>query len=140
MSEDMLRADARLRRQTLIALGLASAVAVVALFFFQRWLSGIGAIPGTDLQILRLRQMIGIGLTGSAICLALLAWYAVHQASRVKATGQWPTPGTRVIRDTPIRRGNAARQVTQVFQATALVLLMLAFALGYASVQMLSAT
>lgn len=135
----MLRADARLRRQTLIALGLASVLAVVVLVFFQRWLTGIGTIDGTDLLILRLRQMIGIGLTGSAICLALLAWYAVHQASRVKAAGQWPTPGARVIRDTPIRRGAAAKQAMQLFQATALVLLILAFALGYASVRMFGA-
>jgi uncharacterized membrane protein len=135
----MLRADPRLRRQTLIALGLASVVAIVAIILFQRWLADIGTMAGTDLLILRLRRMIGIGLTGSAICLALLAWYAAHQASRVKAVEQWPTPGARVIRNTPIRRGSAAQKVIRLFQATALVLLILAFALGYASVQMLGA-
>lgn len=135
----MLRADARLRRQTLIALSLASILAVVAIVGFRHWLAGLGMSDGTDLLILRLRRMIGIGLTGSAICAALLAWYVAHQASRVRATGQWPIPGARVIQDTAIRRGDAARKIITMFQATALVLLVLVFALGYGSVRLLGA-
>lgn len=134
----MIRADPRLRRQTLIALGIAAIVAVVTIIFFQRWLNGIGAIAGTDLLILRLRRMIGIGMTGSAICMALLAWYAAHQATRTKAAGQWPTPDARVIRDTPIRRGPAAGNIVRLLQLTAVVLLVLAFATGYFSLQMLN--
>lgn len=139
MSAEMLRADPRLRRQTLIALALAAVLAGVAIVIFQRWLLDIGTDPGSDLLILRLRRMIGIGLTGSSICLAVLAWYAVHKAARIKATGQWPLPGTRVIRDTAIRRGTAARKINGKLRAAALVLLMLAVALGYYSLQILRA-
>ncbi|MGB0133485.1 hypothetical protein [Dokdonella sp.] len=138
MSDDMIRADPRLRRKTLIALAVAAVVAVIAVIIFQRWLGEISAISGTDLLILRLRRMIGIGLTGSAICLALLAWYAAHQASRTKAAGRWPLPDARVMRDTVIRRGTAARSLAQLLQLTAVVLLVLAFAMGYFSLQMLN--
>lgn len=140
LSDDMIRADPRLRRQTLIALGLAAVVAIVTIIVFQRWLNGIGSIAGTDLLILRLRRMIAIGMTGSAICLALLAWYAAHQASRTKSAGQWPLPDARVMRDTPVRRGAAARNLVRLMQLTAVVLLVLAFAMGYFSLQILRAT
>jgi hypothetical protein len=82
--------------------------------------------------------MIGMAMTGSAVCLALLAWYAAHKASRTRLVEQWPLPGTRVIRDTPIRRGAAARSIALLLNITAVVLLVLAFATGYFSWQMLS--
>lgn len=138
MNDDLVRADPRLRRNTLIALGLAAALAVGAILFFQQWLNTVGANSGTDILILRLRRMIGIGMTGSALCLALLAWYAAHQSSRTKLAGQWPVPGTRVIRDTAIRRGPAASHIARLLQMTALVLLVLAFSTGYFSLRMLA--
>ena len=140
MSDDIVRADPRLRRKTLFALGLAAVLALVAIIFFQRWLNGIGAISGTDLLILRLRRMIGIGMTGSALCLALLAWYAAHQASKTKVAGQWPPPGARVIRDTAVRRGPTAGNIVRLLQLTAVVLLVLAFSTGYFSLQMLGSS
>ena len=118
--------------------GIAIVLAVLAMFSFQQWLNSIGSMPGTDLLIFRLRRTIGLGLTGSAICLALLAWYSANKASRAKIANQWPLPGTRVIRDTPIRRGPAAQKVASQLQAAAIVLLVLAFAAGYVSWQMLS--
>jgi hypothetical protein len=134
----MLRADPRLRRQTFIALGIAAILAVVALIAFKHWLDGIGALPGTDILIYRLRRMIGIAMTGCAVCLSLLAWYAAHQASKTRIVEQWPLPGTRVIRDTPIRRGAVAQSIARLLNITAVVLLVLAFATGYFSWQMLN--
>ena len=138
MTDDMLRADPRLRRQTLLALALAAILAVVAVFLFHDWLSGIAAIPGTDLLILRLRRLIGIGMTGSALCLAVLAWYSAHKAAKVKVFQQWPLPGVRVLRDTPIRRGPAARSMGRWLNAAAAVLMLLAFATGLVSWRLLS--
>jgi len=134
----MLRADPRLRRQTCAALGIATIVAIVAIVFFQHWLKEISAAPGTDLLILRLRRMIGMALTGSALCLALLAWYAAHTASRINSSRQWPLPGSRVIRDTPIRHEAAALAVGRQLNGVAISLLVLAFAMGYISWRMLS--
>lgn len=135
----MLRADLRLRRQTLVAMGISLVLAVFAIILFQQWLNSVGSMPGTDLLILRLRRTIGLALTGSAICLALLAWYSVNRASRARLADQWPLPDTRVIRDTPIRRGVAAQKIANRLQAAAIILLVLAFAAGYVSWQMLSA-
>ena len=138
MTDDMLRADPRLRRQTLLALALAAILAVVAVLLFHDWLSGIAAIPGTDLLILRLRRLIGIGMTGSALCLAVLAWYSARKAAKVKIFQQWPLPGVRVLRDTPIRRGLAARSMGRWLNAAAAVLMLLAFAAGLVSWRLLS--
>ncbi len=134
----MLRADPRLRRQTLAALAVAAAIAVAAVVWFQSWLGGVAAVPGTDLLILRLRRLIGIALTGSAICLAVLAWYAAHKAVKVKAFEQWPLPAVRVLRDTPIRRGDAALAIRRRLNVAAGVLLLLAFATGVVSWRLLS--
>lgn len=134
----MLRADPGLRRFTMAVLGIAAILALVAVVFFQHWLNGIGAIPGTDVLILRLRRTIGFALTASAICLALLAWYAAHKASRIKAVEQWPLPETRVIRDTPIRRGEAAHVVRRLLNIVAVTMVVLAFAMGTVSWRMLN--
>lgn len=138
MTDDMLRADPRLRRQTLLALALAAILAILAVLAFHGWLSGIADIPGTDLLILRLRRMIGIALTGSAICLAVLAWYAAHKASRVRLLQQWPLPAVRVLRDTPIRRGEATLAIRRRLNVAAAVLLLLALAFGAVSWRLLS--
>ena len=124
----------------MIAMGIAMGLALVAIVLFQQWLNSVGSMPGTDLLILRLRRTIGLALTGSAICLALLAWYSANRASRTKSADQWPLPGTRVIRDTPIRRGEAAQKIGTQLQAAAIILLVLASAAGYVSWQMLSAS
>ena len=138
MPDDMLRADPRLRRQTLAALAIAVILAVAAVFWFQSWLSGIATIPGTDLLILRLRRLIGIALTGSAICLAVLAWYSAQKAAKVKTFQQWPLPRVRVLRDTPIKRGDAALAIRRRLNVAAGVLLLLAFATGVLSWRLLS--
>lgn len=138
MTDDMLRADPLLRRQTLVALALAAILAVVTVLLFHDWLSGIAAIPGTDLLLLRLRRLIGIGMTGSALCLAVLAWYSAHKAAKVKVFQQWPLPGVRVLRDTPVRRGPAARSIGHWLNAAAAVLMLLAVATGLVSWRLLS--
>lgn len=138
MTDDMLRADPRLRRQTLAALAVAVILAALAMVWFQSWLSGIAAVPGTDLLIARLRRLIGIALTGSAICLAVLAWYSAHKATKIKTFQQWPLPAVRVLRDTPIRRGDAALSIQRRLNVAAGVLMLLAFATGVVSWRLLS--
>ena len=134
----MLRADPRLRLQTLAALVVAAILAVAAVVWFQTWLSGVAAIPGTDVLILRLRRLIGIALTGSAICIAILAWYSAHKAAKIKLFQQWPLPAVRGLRDTPIRRGEGALTIRRRLNVVAGVLLLLAFATGVVSWRLLS--
>ncbi|TAH47785.1 MAG: hypothetical protein E6Q43_05605 [Dokdonella sp.] len=138
MADEILRADPRLRRKTLITIGFATILGLIALAMFRSWLTEIGTLPGNDLLIARLRRMIGIALTGSAICLALLAWYAVHQSARIRKARQWPAPGTRVMRDTRIRRGDAALRISRQLNALGITLLAFCIALGFMTWRMLA--
>lgn len=139
MADEILRADPRLRRQTLLALGIGAILGGIVLIAFQHWLAGISALPGNDLLIARLWRMIGIALTGCAICLGLLAWYAMHKAARIRAARQWPHPGTRVLRDTPIRRGEAAMRISRVLTVLGMTLLLFCLGLGFVSWRILDA-
>lgn len=139
MADEILRADPRLRRQTLLALGIGVILGGIVLIVFQRWLAGISALPGNDLLITRLWRMIGIALTGSAICLGLLAWYAMHKAARIRTARQWPHPGTRVLRDTPIRREEAALRISRVLTVLGMALLLFCLGLGFVSWRILDA-
>lgn len=134
----MIRADPGLRRQTFIVLGIAILIAIVSVVIFQHWLTGIANIPGTDALILRLRRLVGIALTGSAICLAFLAWYAARKATMITKFEQWPLPGVRVLRDTPIRRGQKALNIRLGLNGAAGVLLLLALITGIISWRLLS--
>ena len=82
MSEDILRADKRLRTLTLIVLGHRRGPGPARHGLVPALAAGIGNLPGTDLLIVRLRRMIALALTGSGVCLALLAWYSAHVGSR----------------------------------------------------------
>ncbi|MEP6880836.1 MAG: hypothetical protein ABI866_02530 [Dokdonella sp.] len=138
MSDDMIRADPGLRRQTFIVLGIAILLATVVVVIFQHWLTDIANIPGTDALILRLRRLVGIALTGSAICLAFLAWYAAHKATLISKYQQWPLPGVRVLRDTPVKRGQKALKIRHALNGAAGVLLLLALVTGIISWRILS--
>lgn len=138
MADEILRADPRLRRQTLGALCVGALACAIALVMFQNWLTGISALPGNDLLIARLWRMIGIAVTGSGICMGLLAWYAVHKAARIRAAGQFPVPGTRVMRDTPIRRGESALRISRLLSVVGLCLLVLSLVLGFIAWRIIS--
>jgi hypothetical protein len=133
LSEDILRADPRLRRLTLIVLGIAALLAMLGLTLFHRWLGDISNTITTDALITRVRSLIGLALTGSAICIAALAWYAARTGKRACTTRQWPSTDARVIRDTPIRRGNAALRIGRLLQVAAIVLIALALTTGIVS-------
>ncbi len=130
MSEEILRADPALRRKTTIVLGIAIVLAILALFLFQRWL--IGSIVSLDVQVavVRMRGLIGIALTASAICLAVLAAYSARKGAQARAGARWPLADARVLRDTPIRRGAAALRIGRWLQVLAGVLVVLALATG----------
>lgn len=133
LSEEILRADSALRRKTVIVLGMALVLAILALFLFQRWL--IDSIVSLDVQaaVVRMRGVIGVALTASAICLAVLAAYAARKGTQARATARWPLAGARVLLDTPIRRGSVALRIGRWLQFIAGVLAVLAIATGAVS-------
>jgi len=139
MSDEILRADQRLRRLTAIALIVATLLCVVAMIAFHRWMSGIGDGQHVTHVVARIRSMIALALTGSALCFAALAWLAARSGQRARSSEQWPLPGARVIRDTPIRRGSAATRIGVLLQMAAVVLIVLAIAAGTLSWRLFSA-
>ncbi len=133
MSDDILRADARTQKRTGIALGVATLACVGGLIAFQQWINAQVGDVHTEVLIVRTRSLIGLAMTGAALCFALLAWQAARSGRLVSQHGQWPVPGARVVRDTPIRRGAAAMRIGRLLQVAAVVLLLLALGAGVLS-------
>ncbi len=137
MGNDMLRADPRLRRWTIGIFVTAAALCIAAALAFQRWMLDVaGNAQSLDALVPRLQAWTALALTGSAMCLAVLAWLAARNGRRACQTEQWPLPGARVIRDTPMRRGAPARRVGRLLQVTALALVALAIGAALVSLRL----
>jgi len=103
-TEQMIPADPALRRRALwlfLALTVLGTLALLAVSahlrevtsraVMQRWLWGV----------------VGMASGGGVV----FGFYLIQLARRVLHSGQYPVPGQRVIRDTPVRRGQAAKQI-----------------------------
>ncbi|MBO9664520.1 hypothetical protein [Dokdonella sp.] len=133
MSIDIQRADAGLRRTTFIVLTAAAIAAVWGVFAFHQWMLHQSAALSTEQLIVRLRLWIGLATTASGLCLLLLAGHSARTARRVAEQRRWPLAGARVLRDTPIRRGDAALRLGRLLNGIAVVLLLLALGVGLLS-------
>ena len=123
---EILRADPRLRRQAMILLVVVTALGSAAI----QWL-----LPWANATV---EEAVRSGMPRSAVCkstLAVLSVFAfavaafgLHTARmgrRIRAAGQFPLPGARVIRDTRVIRGRAADMLgrAQTFLGAALIVL-----------------
>ncbi|GAA0706974.1 hypothetical protein [Dokdonella soli] len=139
MTTDIQRADPRLRRITVVVLVVATLAAALFVFALQRWmLQQVERLP-TEQMIVELRHWIGMLLTGSGLCLLVLAGYAARLARRVIAERRWPLAGTRVLRDTPIRRDAAALRLARLLNLVAVALIALAIGVGVVSWRLFTA-
>lgn len=128
MPTDIQPADRPLRRLTAIVLVLAILAAIVVVLAFQHWLTGLADRLPTEQLIVRLRRGIGFAMLASSLCLLVLAGYSARLAQRVARDRRWPLAATRVLRDTPIRRDEAAKRIAGWLNAAALMLILLAAA------------
>jgi hypothetical protein len=121
------RADPGLRRTAalvFLALVLVGAAGLVAL---QIWLSGLAQPAAVSSQGQLLAAFAG--LVGTAcVSLLALAVYLWRTAGRVLAAGQFPPPGMRVVRDTPVLRGTKALRRGRIIQGVSVVLVLCCFA------------
>jgi hypothetical protein len=124
MTTEILHADRRLRRVTIVTLTVAALVALALLFVFNAWLTQLAASLPTAQLIERLRRGIGVAVVASGLCLLLLAGYAGRMAVRVKKEGRWPLNGARVLRDTPVRREQAATRIGRLLEIVAFALIL----------------
>jgi hypothetical protein len=139
MAEEILRADQRLRRTTAIALVLALIAALVLVFVFQAWMSRWISTMPTPAVVIELRRGAAFALVASGLCLLLLGGYAARIATRIQQKRRWPLDGARVLRDTVVRRGEAALGLGRLLNVAAITLVLMAAGVGLVSWQLFRA-
>ncbi|HEY0230941.1 MAG TPA: hypothetical protein VGC55_06800 [Dokdonella sp.] len=130
MNHEILRADVRLRRVSFAVLALATVVAFILIFAFQRWLVHTTETMPTAQLIAQLRLWIGGALVACGVCVLLLAGYAARLARRIFEQGRWPLEDARVLQDTPIRRHAEAAKIARTMNIAAVLLMLLAAGLA----------
>ena len=134
MTREIQRADVRLRRTTAIVLALAVPAAAACVFFGERWLTERAAAVSTQALIVQMRHWIGIAAAIGSMCLLALATHALLRARAAAAQQRWPVAGARVLRDAPVRTGDAALRAARLLQLVSLLLFVFAgatFALSW---------
>jgi len=133
MNHEILRADVRLRRVSFAVLALATVVAFILMFAFQRWLVRTADMMPTTQLVAQLRLWIGGALVACGVCILLLAGYAARLARRILEQDRWPLEGARVLQDTPIRRHAEAARIARTMNIAAVLLMVLAAGLAVLS-------
>lgn len=129
MNIEIHRADPRLRRLTLIVMSAAVVAALLLVVGVHRWLRSTAAMP-TEQLVAELRIVVGVAMSGSALCFLLLAAYAARLARRVADERRWPLAGSRVLRDTLVRSGDQALMFGRMLNLAAVLLIVLGIAAG----------
>ena len=130
MSTEIRHADPQLRRRTLAVLGAATLAAIGLMAWFDGWLHRSTASLPRDILVLEIQRMVGITCTLSALCILALAGYAARLARRVAEEKQWPMQRSRVVLDMRVRTGEEALAFARTLKISALVLIVVAFAIG----------
>jgi hypothetical protein len=121
-------ADKRLRLLTCLIFAVAVVAGASGLWAFEVWLDSVKQKPSDE--ALRLLLSALVWLVGTAFfALLLLGVYFWRWGKRIRATAQFPLPGSRVVRDTVVLRGEAALRRGRVLQGTAVALVSCALAL-----------
>lgn len=101
-------ADPATRRRALIVAGFIAVAGWAAFFALQEWLARLqGSDPGHMRQ--SLERALVWGSWVSMLPVAVLAGWLWRYGARVGRAGRFPAPGAKVVRDTPVLLGDAAR-------------------------------
>lgn len=114
-SMDVHRADPKLRVTALLAVLVALVTGAAILVVLQRWFAALAQLP---IAVAQAQLLTAFAWAVAIVCAAIL-WLAAwlwRSGGRVCRCAQWPLPGSRVIRDTPVLRGNAAISRGRVMQ------------------------
>jgi hypothetical protein len=121
---DIRKADAAFRRLAIGVLVTGTCAAALLILVVERYRGALAEWVRADAG--RSAQRIELVLAGFAVLLAaplvVMAMYLSSLGRRTVLTGEFPPPGFRVIRDTPIARGPAALSRGRSLQGIAVFL------------------
>jgi hypothetical protein len=130
MGAEIQQADPQLRRRTFAVLGAAVVIAILVTTWFHGWLHRSTAEMGREVFVLQIHRMVGISSTLLALCVLALAGYAARVSRRITEAQRWPLRDERVVLDTRVRSGEEALALASTLRLVALVLIVIAFAVG----------
>lgn len=129
MDIEIQRADVRLRRLTIAVLAFAAVAAVGVILLARGWMIR-QALASTPEQLLaQMRHWLGAASIACGLCLLLLATHAWRRGRAALAQRRWPVANARVLRDTPIRRDDAALGIARLLTLVSLMLVVFAVAM-----------
>lgn len=139
MSESKLqRADPGARRVLAWTLVMGMGAGAIAYALLQAWLADVMQLPPATARQKLLSLLFWV-LSVGAVSLVGLGAYIWRVGARIRAARRFPPPGSRVIRDTPIRLDAAAVRRGKAIQAAGAALVLCASGLGAISWRLLSA-
>jgi len=133
MAEEILRADQRLRRIANIVAVLGVFAALTLMWVFKPWLNQRLGTMTNHAAVIALQRGVAYGLLCQGLCTLLVSGYCARLATRIQQQHRWPLEGARVLKDTLVRRGEAALRVGRLFNIAAVTLVALAAVLGLLS-------
>lgn len=122
---DVQRADPQLRVTVLFVVVVTLVAGVALLIVLQRWFAAVTQLPTAAAQA---QLLVAFAWAIASVCAAML-WLAAslwRSGGRVRRAAQWPLPGSRVVRDTLVLRGEAAVARGRLMQVTGVVLFLCA--------------
>ena len=128
MDIEIQRADIRLRKVTIFVLIFAAILAVAVILLARHWLIEQAIASTTEELLPRMRHWLGAASIACGLCLLALAAHAWGRGRAATAQRRWPLANARVLRDTPVRRGDAALRVARLLNLVSLMLVAFAVA------------
>ena len=112
MSHSILKADPGRQRIVLVVAALLTGITLRAAYGVARTLDQIRQIAVLDSRRASKKavELTDLYLWVGSIALALIGIYLIVQGIRILRTGQHPLPGAKVVFDTRVSRGLAARR------------------------------
>jgi len=129
MDIEIQRADTRLRRVTIVVILLAAIAAAGVILIAHDWMMQQALASTPEQLVAQMRRWLGWASIGCGACLLALATHAWRRGRAAIAQRRWPVANARVLRDTPVKHGDAALGVARLLNLVALMLLAFAVAM-----------
>ena len=127
LGQEWVRADSGLRRRVIVLLVVLAILGVLAFLLLEQWLTKLQAAEPADAIPALRRALVWISVA-MGVSLAAFAGYFWRLGRRMAQAERFPPPGMKVVRDTRVIAGPAARHRGWLLQGVAAVLVICAVA------------